>query len=92
MNRIWKWPLEVTDLQTVSMPSGAKVLAIQTQHGQPVIWALVDESAPKVSRVFVTYGTGYPMPDGDLGNYVGTYQISGGSLVFHVFESEFKGG
>jgi hypothetical protein len=26
------------------------------------------------------------MPDGDPGQYVGTYQIRGGAMVFHVFD------
>jgi hypothetical protein len=84
--RIWKWTLSITDLQSIAMPEGAQLLAVQTQHGAPQLWALVDERAPQVHRNFATYGTGNPMPDGDPGKYVGTYQVAGGKLVFHVFE------
>jgi hypothetical protein len=31
------------------------------------------------------YGTGHDMPD-DPGQYVGTFQMHGGALVFHLFE------
>ena len=84
--KIWKWTLEVTDRQQLPIPKGAKLLTVQTQHGLPQLWALVDEEAPIVNRNFATYGIGNMMPDGDPGEYVGTYQIYGGAVVFHVFE------
>ena len=87
--RIWKWTLQVTDTQSLPMPAGAKVLGVQPQGDfplRPQLWALVDEKAPVADRTFATYGTGNPMPDGDPGKYVGTYQMHGGALVFHVFE------
>ena len=36
--------------------------------------------------MFVTYGTGHDVPD-EPGQYVGTFFMNGGSLVFHVFET-----
>lgn len=79
----------MTDLQTVVMPRAAQVLSVQTQDGLPQLWALVDEKAPTEQRTFAIYGTGNPMPDcADYGRFVGTYQMYGGSLVFHVFEQE----
>jgi hypothetical protein len=84
--RIWKWTLEVTDRQQLPIPGGAKLLTVQVQHGMPQLWALVDEKAPIIHRTIATYGTGNPLPDGDPGQYVGTYQIRGGALVFHVFD------
>ncbi len=85
--RIWKWTLQVTDLQQVQMPRGAQVLSVQTQGGAPQLWALVDEKAPAEPRTFATYATGNPMPEvADYGRFVGTYQMHGGALVFHVFE------
>ena len=85
MRTIWKYALQVADLQTIAMPQGAQVLCVQTQSGIPQLWALVDPGAPMKERAFVTYGTGQEMPDcPDV--YIGTYQIRGGALVFHVFE------
>jgi hypothetical protein len=86
--RIWKWTLEVTDEQSLSMPYGAEILCIQSQRGFPQLWALVDENAPVVERTFETYGTGNLMPDNYSGKYIGTYQIHNEELVFHVFEEE----
>lgn len=85
--RIWKFNLAVTDMQCIAIPQGAKLLSVQTQRDLPQLWALVDEKAPIEHRNFATYGTGNPMPDVDIGGYVGTYQIQGGAFVFHVFEA-----
>lgn len=84
--KIFKYQIETTDEQTVAMPMGAQILTVQTQDEKPRIWALVDEMAPSVKRVIRTSGTGHPVP-ADQGQYVGTYQLRGGALVFHVFAS-----
>lgn len=83
--RIWKFELDVTDRQLVWMPIGAKVLDVQMQHDQCCLWALCDEHAQKEARYFNIYGTGNPMPD-EPGEYIATFQMVGGQLVFHVFE------
>jgi hypothetical protein len=51
----------------------------------PCIWALVDTDSPLKARQFITRGTGHPIPE-DWINYIGTYQLSGGHMVFHVLE------
>jgi len=84
--RIWKWTLAVKDLQVVELPMGAKVLSVQVQGEGPQLWALVDEHQPlKQARRIAIYGTGNPMPD-DPGEYISTFQMHGGELVFHAFE------
>lgn len=86
MKCVWKFPLEVTDLQTVRMPQGAVVLCVQVQGETPALWAMVDDGARFCDRVFATYGTGNPTDHLPVDVYIGTYQIKGGALVFHVFE------
>mgnify|MGYP000632690592 CR=1 FL=1 len=54
--RIWKWTLNATDLQSVALPEGAKLLSVQAQGDMPQLWALVDEKAAIEHRTFVTYG------------------------------------
>lgn len=82
MKRIYKYPLTVTDNQTVPMPKGAEILTVQVQGGTPCLWAMVDLREPEEDRRILTYGTGHIV---DLeGRYIGTYQMS--ALVFHVFE------
>jgi len=83
---IWKFPLRVDDIIDVDMPTGARILAVQTQQETPCIWALVDPSAPKERRRFRVFGTGHRIAQEDSLTYVGTFQVGDGALVFHVFE------
>ena len=83
---IWKFELEPIDFQTLEVPEGAQFLTIQTQNGTPCLWALVQPDAKKYLVGIGTYGTGHPIPDGER-NYIGTYQLMGGGLVFHVFQN-----
>ncbi len=85
MTKIYKYVLETTDSQYVNMPAEAEVLCVQTQHGTPCIWARVDPDAPTHPRRFLVFGTGHEIT-GYPGRYVGTYQIDGGALIFHVYE------
>jgi len=84
---VWKYPVEVYDRFTLTMPAGATVLTVQMQHGVPYLWALVDPKATPETRRFRLAGTGHVMRDEvEEEVYVGTFQMSGGGLVFHVFE------
>jgi hypothetical protein len=84
MKTIWKWTLKPET--TIDMPHGAKLLAVQDQHGEPHLWALVDPNAKTCPRTFRVYWTGLYLPD-EPGQYVGTVQMREGAQVFHVFET-----
>jgi hypothetical protein len=84
--RIWKFQFAIDDEVKLSMPEGADILHIEAQGEMPCIWALVDEKRPREERCFRIIGTGQPVGDRP-GIYVGTFQMSGGALVWHVFES-----
>ena len=66
------------------MPRGAEVLTVQMQREVLCVWAVVDPDAEKEQRKFIVYGTGHEY-DSIKGEYVGTVQIHGGDLVWHVF-------
>lgn len=83
-NAIWKFSVPIQDRFAIDMPVNARVLSVQVQHGQPQMWVLGDPYAPKESRSFIMYGTGHDMPN-DPGEFVGTFQVHGGNLVFHLF-------
>lgn len=83
MKAIWKYPLEITDVQTIMMPVDAAVLTVQVQNDQPCIWAMVYTDSEKVQKTVRMYGTGHPIDT--MGVWVGTFQVHGGRLVFHVF-------
>lgn len=90
MKRIFKYPLQTIDAQTVHLPRGAMSLCVQVQAG-PCVWALVDDTQPTEPRIVRVIGTGHPIPDADKLGYVGTYQLHGGALVFHVFITQPDG-
>ena len=83
--QVWKSPLEVTDSQVLELPAGAQLLSVQVQHGSPQIWALVDPSLYTEPRQIRIVGTGHSAAD--VGRFIDTFQVQGGSLVFHVFEA-----
>ena len=86
MKTIWKFPL-TTDMTSVSVPIGSKFLTIQMQNSAVCVWYLVDPEAEMEVRKFQVYGTGHELPS-IPGEYVGTVQLLGGSLVLHVFEEK----
>ena len=86
MKTIWKFGFDIEDQITIKMPKGAEILSVQTQNGGPQLWALVDDAAiPSEPRRFELYGTGHPFREGEQ-KFIGTFQLHGGSLVFHLFE------
>lgn len=89
MNAIWKYPLPVTwgrETFDITMPAGARILAMQTQNDAPHLWARVDPSMPPVSRSFRVFGTGDKFDPGRY-TYRGTWQSSG-YYVWHLFEEQ----
>jgi hypothetical protein len=86
MRTIWKYPLAVENVQYVQMPRGARVIAAQKQGEMICLWALVESSADTEARVVLVAGTGHPLPENIADfKHVGTVQLHGGALVFHVF-------
>lgn len=87
MKTIWKFTLLVTDRQVIRMPDGAEILCCQMQHGEPQLWAIVDPATDKMTtRSFCVFGTGHQIDAALKLRYIGTFKMSGGMLVFHVFE------
>ena len=88
MKTIWKFELETIGNQNIEMPIGAEILTIQAQSEEPCLWALVNPEAKKELRIFEIFGTGHPIryDTGITRNFIGTYQLKDGGLVFHVFE------
>jgi hypothetical protein len=84
---IWKYPLQITDLQNVLMPEGAQLLSAQMQGDTLCLWALVNPKASKRVRTIEIIGTGNPCEDVPR-KYISTTQMAGGALIWHVFERE----
>jgi hypothetical protein len=87
MRTIWKYPVSVVDRFSLDLPKGYMFLDVQVQREMPMLWVLVDAEAEKERVDFAVVGTGNPFPDPDEGEYwsIGTFQMCGGALVFHLF-------
>ena len=86
MKTVWKYNIRPDDLISLDLPIGAKPLSIQEQHGNAELWCLCDPNEKVYeTRLFRMAGTGHSIKEEIIG-YVGTFQLDGGSLVFHLFE------
>ena len=85
MKAIWKYDLPIGN--TVHhLPEGARILDVQVQDGQPVMWALVNPALPADMSVEIyCYGTGHEIPQSLLesSRYIGTIQQN--MFVWHYF-------
>jgi len=88
MQTIWKWTLEATDHQTISVPKGTRWLTVQTQYDDPQLWGLCDpDETEREERHIFIHGTGRPISQSfSIKEYIGTFQLNNGTMVFHVFE------
>jgi len=97
MREIWKYELEVADVQKIWMTKGAEILHVAGQEKSslsqghayfgvfPMLWALIDPGAERVQRLIAVVGSGNPAPsEEDSAKYVGTAIC--GMMVWHVFD------
>lgn len=90
MRKIYKYPVEVADIQTILLPLGAQILSVQEQNGQPYIWAILDTETDSEPRRFRLYGTGHNIETDNVLKYIGTFQLLCGRLVYHLFEEVLR--
>lgn len=86
MRKIFKYPLEVTDYQTVRVKRPAMLLSVAEQNNGIVMYVMVDDLESEIPIDVRIIGTGHPIND-DIENYefLGTVKLAGGGLMFHVF-------
>ena len=84
MNKvIWKFPLNLTDIQDVLLPIGAQILSVAEQNGVICLWAVVDPEAEDGTRLIEIHGTGNDFGPGNR-LFLGTVVMN--AFVWHVFE------
>ena len=82
--KIWKQKLEIIDYQGVEFPADAKILTAQIQCGALCVWYTTSGDCDKMEiRKFRIAETGH---DDNWGDYITTFQIDSGRLVYHLFE------
>lgn len=83
MKTIYKYPLEITDEQTVQIPEGADLLAINADpNGILCAWALVETENKPVDYTFVIFGTGHKIERKDISYFDSCIE---GAFVWHIF-------
>jgi len=88
MKTVWKYELVVTELQTIRMPTGALVLAVDKQGCSREalhLWVLVDPSKPSAGLDVWIRGTGQDVDIPEYARYIGTVLLYGGNLVWHIW-------
>ena len=89
MATIWKYPLQLVDVQAIQTPRLATLLTVQLQNGVPTLWAMVHEKEIPETRYIAIYGTGTPITRNISSlftiNFLGTVQMDG--FVWHFFEA-----
>ncbi len=83
-NEVWKYEIQEMLFQ-LEIPKGGTILSLKMQKGIPCVWVLVDVEAQKEKRNFMVVGTGHSF-DAENTQFVGTFLLPVGGLVFHVFE------
>lgn len=96
MQKVYKYPLDIADRQTLRLPQLLKnvaapeqVLHIGEQNGAPMLWAMVDPALPSHDLTIRMFGTGQPC-DASPDQYLGTLILYGGQLVLHLFYEQFN--
>lgn len=87
MLKVYKYSIPVAEYFTLDLPEDSKILTIQSQHGEPQIWVLVNINNPLKEYKFCLVGTGHPIQE-EMENliYIGTFQLLDGGFIGHLFE------
>ena len=83
MRKIYKYPLQITNRQTLQLPVDAYIIHTGLDpQGKPCVWAKVNPDAPPEPINFAIYGTGHTL-DEAFTNHAGSFVQ--GDFVWHVF-------
>lgn len=80
---IFKYPLPDSQVFSMDLPLGAKIIALKVQGDRPVLWAMVHPEEEKETRGFLIVGTG-EIFDSTMKKYIGTWIDH--PFVWHLFE------
>lgn len=88
MTVIWKFPLKFAGEQVIEIPYEYRILDIQYQKGQLMMWALVNDEVPNDTVTIRIFGTGHEVDH--AGDYITTIQEQNGLLVWHIFADRIE--
>lgn len=88
MKTIHKFQLKVADFQVVEIKGLTRVLSVEEQYNEIVLYATVDTEKKEIHKLKVEMrGTGHDL--GEIQNknsrFINTVKLQEGRLMFHVF-------
>jgi len=89
--KIFKYPLELTEEQTITLPEPAWILSVINQYGKLVLYAVAELKNNEInlltvhSKTIKIVGTGEEFPDIDIYEFINTVSMDDGRLIWHVF-------
>jgi len=83
MKTIYKYPLVITDLQTIQLPISAVILTAKEQNGILQLWAEVETDNELEERIIEIFGSGNPI-ERHRRVYIAT--IIQTIFVWHIYE------
>ena len=86
MRTIYKYKIPLTDAFELQLPEGAEILSVAAQYDKPMLWALVDDEAPKEVHKFRGAEAWSSLPSDCTLKYLGTVIMLNNTFVYHVFE------
>lgn len=89
MKTIFKYHLDIKDLQILDLPLGSRILSVLNQNENLVLYAEHNtlEKCCEQRHIRVV-GTGYYYDSPFKLEFIGSVSFHGGSLIFHVFEEQ----
>jgi hypothetical protein len=91
MRKIFKYPLEIIDYQTVEIKSPAILLSVVGIDDKIMMYAMVDDLEYGIPVDVMIIGTGHAIKD-DIDSYkfLGTVNLMNGRETWHVFACHSK--
>lgn len=86
MKTIFKYKLDIGETQDMEFPKGAELLSAQAIGEDIFVWAKVDPEQQMEKREIRVIGTGHSVYADEKLRHLGTTQMFGGTLIWHVFE------
>jgi len=86
MRTVYKYPLDLADVQEVRLPRASEILHVGEQDGSLFLWAWVNTSEPRESVTIALCGTGHPAPEPLEARHIGSVVMLGDRLVWHFFQ------
>lgn len=95
MKSIYKYKIDINRGQFRISGPITKLLTVQVQRSQICVWAEIDTDKPDRHFNVFPVGTGWEtdkLAYFDKMTYLGTVQLYGGDLVWHMYYIEVQGG